>query len=153
MCFLFFLLRFCIRQVASNSWHNVELMLQESCVDNSGGLIVYSSVNVDSIQHVMNGEDPSSIPLLPLGFSVVPVNHPGEVEGISVNSLPPPSCLLTVGIQVLASNVPSAKPNLSTVTTVNNHLCSIVNQITSVLSSTVSPTMASSAAAAKHEVV
>ncbi|KAJ4878086.1 Homeobox-leucine zipper protein HDG5 [Raphanus sativus] len=139
--------------VASNSWHNVELMLQESCVDNSGGLIVYSSVNVDSIQHVMNGEDPSSIPLLPLGFSVVPVNHPGEVEGISVNSLPPPSCLLTVGIQVLASNVPSAKPNLSTVTTVNNHLCSIVNQITSVLSSTVSPTMASSAAAAKHEVV
>ena len=140
-------------QVASNSWHNVELMLQESCIDNSGGLIVYSTVGVDSIQHVMNGEDPSNVPVLPLGFSVVPVNPPGEVEGISVNSIPPPSCLLTVGIQVLASNVPTAKPNLSTVTTINNHLCSIVNQITSVLSSTISPTIASSATAAKQDVI
>ncbi|VVB08198.1 unnamed protein product [Arabis nemorensis] len=130
--------------VASNSWHNVELMLQESCIDNSGSLIVYSAVDVDSIQLTMNGEDPSSIPLLPLGFSVVPVNTPVNVEGVSVNSLSPPSCLLTVGIQVLASNVPTAKPNLSTVTTINNHLCSIVNQITSVLSSTVSPAIAAS---------
>ncbi|CAA7014658.1 unnamed protein product [Microthlaspi erraticum] len=135
--------------VASNSWHNVELMLQESCIDNSGSLIVYSSVDVDSIQHAMNGEDPSSIPILPLGFSVVPVNAPDRV---SVDS--PPSCLLTVGIQVLASNVPTAKPNLSTVTTINNHLCTIVNQITSVLSSTISPAIASPASAAsKQEVI
>ncbi|KAJ0240619.1 Homeobox-leucine zipper protein HDG5 [Hirschfeldia incana] len=129
--------------VSSNSWHNVELMLQESCIDNSGSLIVYSSVDVHSIKHVMNGEDPSGIPLLPLGFSVVPVNYPNQVEGVFVNS---PSCLLTVGIQVLASNDPTAKPNLSTVTTVNNHLCSIVNQITSVLGSTVSPVIESSPA-------
>lgn len=133
-------------QVSSNSWHNVELMLQESCIDNSGSLIVYSSVDVDSIQHAMNGEDPSGIPLLPLGFSIIPVNYPDQVEGISVNSHPLPSCLLTVGIQVLASNVPTAKPNLSTVTTINNHLCSIVNQITSVLSSTVAPLIESSSA-------
>ncbi|KAJ4901445.1 Homeobox-leucine zipper protein HDG5 [Raphanus sativus] len=132
--------------VSSNSWHNVELMLQESCIDNSGSLIVYSSVDVDSIQHAMNGEDPSGIPLLPLGFSIIPVNYPDQVEGISVNSHPLPSCLLTVGIQVLASNVPTAKPNLSTVTTINNHLCSIVNQITSVLSSTVAPLIESSSA-------
>ncbi|XP_024011152.1 homeobox-leucine zipper protein HDG5 isoform X2 [Eutrema salsugineum] len=137
--------------VASNSWHNVELMLQESCIDNSGSLIVYSSVDVDSIQHAMNGEDPSGIPLLPLGFSVVPVDPPDHVEGNSVNSLSPPSCLLTVGIQVLASNVPTAKPNLSTVTTINNHLCSIVNQITSVLSSTISPAIASASALSKQE--
>lgn len=124
-------------------------MLRESCVDNSGSLIVYSSVDVDSIQHAMNGEDPSSIPLLPLGFSVVPVNAPDRVEGNS-----PPSCLLTVGIQVLASNVPTAKPNLSTVTTINNHLCTVVNQITSVLSSTISPAIASPAAASsKQEVI
>ncbi|KAG7536143.1 START domain [Arabidopsis suecica] len=135
--------------VASNSWHNVELMLQESCIDNSGSLIVYSTVDVDSIQLAMNGEDSSSIPILPLGFSIVPVNPP---EGISVNSNSPPSCLLTVGIQVLASNVPTAKPNLSTVTTINNHLCATVNQITSALSSTITPAIASSAAASKQEV-
>ena len=74
-------------QVASNSWHNVELMLQESCIDNSGGLIVYSTVGVDSIQHVMNGEDPSNVPVLPLGFSVVPwglsndLVVPGDYDG------------------------------------------------------------------------
>ncbi|CAA7024103.1 unnamed protein product [Microthlaspi erraticum] len=50
----------------------IELMLQESCIDNSGSLIVYSSVGVDSIQHATNGEDPSTILILPLGFSVVP---------------------------------------------------------------------------------
>ncbi|KAL1213944.1 Homeobox-leucine zipper protein HDG5 [Cardamine amara subsp. amara] len=139
--------------VASNSWHNVELMLQESCIDNSGSLIVYSSVEVDSIQQAMNGEDSSVIPILPLGFSIVPVNVPPvDVEGISVNSISPPSCLLTVGIQVLASNVPTAKPNLSSVTTINNHLCSIVNQITSVLSSTITPAIESSAAVSKEEV-
>ncbi|CAH8311904.1 unnamed protein product [Eruca vesicaria subsp. sativa] len=121
--------------VSSNTWHNVELMLQESCIDNSGSLIVYSSVDVESIQHAMNGEDNSRIPLLPLGFSIVPVNYPNQVEGVSVNSLPSPSCLLTVGIQVLASNVLTAKPNLSAVTTINNHLCSIVNQITFALNS------------------
>ncbi|CAH8278025.1 unnamed protein product [Arabidopsis lyrata] len=135
--------------VASNSWHNVELMLQESCIDNSGSLIVYSTVDVDSIQLAMNGEDSSSIPILPLGFSIVPVNPP---EGVSVNSNSPPSCLLTVGIQVLASNVPTAKPNLSTVTTINNHLCATVNQITSALSSTITPAIESSAAASKQEV-
>ncbi|CAN8245805.1 unnamed protein product [Cochlearia groenlandica] len=132
--------------VSSNSWHNVDLMLRESCIDNSGGLIVYSSVDVDSIQHAMNGEDPSGIPILPLGISVVPVNTPvSVVDGVPVGSCSYPSCLLTVGIQVLASNVPTAKPNLSTVTTVNNHLCSIVNQITSVLSSSISSSIASSA--------
>nr|BAB10227.1 homeobox protein [Arabidopsis thaliana] len=135
--------------VASNSWHNVELMLQESCIDNSGSLIVYSTVDVDSIQQAMNGEDSSNIPILPLGFSIVPVNPP---EGISVNSHSPPSCLLTVGIQVLASNVPTAKPNLSTVTTINNHLCATVNQITSALSNTITPVIASSADVSNQEV-
>ncbi|XP_010494885.1 PREDICTED: homeobox-leucine zipper protein HDG5-like isoform X4 [Camelina sativa] len=134
--------------VASNSWHNVELMLQESSIDNSGSLIVYSTVDVDSIQLAMNGEDSSNIPILPLGFSIVPVNPP---EGISVNSNSPPSCLLTVAIQVLASNVPTAKPNLSTVTTINNHLCATVNQITSALTSSVTPAIASSAAVSKQE--
>lgn len=124
-------------------------MLQESCIDNSGSLIVYSTVDVDSIQLAMNGEDSSNIPILPLGFSIVPVNPP---EGISVNSHSPPSCLLTVAIQVLASNVPTAKPNLSTVTTINNHLCATVNQITSALTSTVTPAIASSAAVSKQEV-
>ncbi|ESQ55650.1 hypothetical protein EUTSA_v10026759mg [Eutrema salsugineum] len=112
--------------VATKSSNNVELVLQETFTDISGSLLVYSTVDVKTVQLVLNGKDLSSIPLLPLGFSVVPVNPP---EGISANS---PYCLLTVGIQVLVSNVATARLNLSTV---NDRICSTVKQIISALKS------------------
>ncbi|VVB01373.1 unnamed protein product [Arabis nemorensis] len=109
--------------------NNVELMLQETCTDNSGCLVVYSTVDPNVVQLAMNGEDPSKIPLLPLGASIVPVN---PSEGTFVNS---PSCLLTVGIQVLTSNVSDARLDLSTVSAIHNRICSTVKQITSALGS------------------
>ncbi|KAH8513846.1 hypothetical protein H0E87_006922 [Populus deltoides] len=134
--------------VASNSSQHVELMLQECCTDQSGSLVVYTTVDVESIQLAMSGEDPSCIPLLPLGFVIVPVESSSAVrEG---NSMPSNSedgnghnnsgCLLTVGLQVLASTIPSAKLNLSSVTAINSHLCNTVNQITAALSSTTTTT-------------
>ncbi|VVB12701.1 unnamed protein product [Arabis nemorensis] len=107
--------------------NNVELMLQETSTDNSGSLVVYSTVN--AVQLAMYGEDPSKIPLLPFGASIVPVN---PSEGIFINA---PSCLLTVGIQVLTSNVSDARFDLSTVSAIHNRVCSTVNQITSALGS------------------
>ncbi|KAL1200634.1 Homeobox-leucine zipper protein HDG4 [Cardamine amara subsp. amara] len=112
-----------INNVTRNSSHKGELMLQETCIDDSGSLVVYSTVDGGTIQLAMNGEDLSSIPLLPLGFSVVPVN-PSE----SVNS---PSCLLTV----LVSNVATARENISTVSAINSRIYSTVNRITSALRS------------------
>ncbi|XP_031259103.1 homeobox-leucine zipper protein HDG5 isoform X2 [Pistacia vera] len=128
--------------VASNSSQHVELMLQESCTDQSGSLVVYTTIDVDSIQLAMSGEDPSCVPLLPLGFVIVPVEPIKETtssEGNSISSpedanIPNSGCLLTVGLQVLASTIPSAKLNLSSVTTINNHLCNTVNQIGAALS-------------------
>ncbi|KAE8651429.1 homeobox-leucine zipper protein HDG5 isoform X2 [Cucumis sativus] len=120
--------------VASNSSQHVELMLQESCTDQSGSLVVYATIDVDSIQLAMSGEDPSCIPLLPIGFSIVPIIG-STIDG---HPAPPPEdgtpnpnsgCLLTVGLQVLASTIPSAKLNLSSVTAINNHLCNTVHQI------------------------
>ncbi|BFG30941.1 hypothetical protein CerSpe_172150 [Prunus speciosa] len=141
--------------VASNSAQNVELMLQESCTDESGSLVVYTTMDVDGIQLAMSGEDPSCIPLLPLGFVIVPL-HPMESTGPTPNHLTSSSpdhrqedstatttttsnvinsgCLLSVGLQVLASTSPSAKLNLSSVTAINNHLCNSVQQIISALS-------------------
>ncbi|EOA18644.1 hypothetical protein CARUB_v10007218mg [Capsella rubella] len=117
--------------VESNSSHNVELMLQETCTDSSGSLLVYSTVDADAVQLAMNGEDPSKVPLLPVGFSIVPVNPSDGVEGISVNL---PSCLLTVAIQVLGSNAVAAERlDLSTVSAINNRICATVNRITSAL--------------------
>ncbi|KAK3026688.1 hypothetical protein RJ639_041535, partial [Escallonia herrerae] len=126
--------------VASNSSQNVELMLQESCTDHSGSLVVYTTVDVDAIQLAMNGEDPSCIPLLPLGFIIVPVqfNTPNDCNPAQYpeNGSVAPSnsgCLLTVGLQVLASTLPSAKLNLSSVTAINNHICNTVHQINDAL--------------------
>jgi len=127
-------------QVASNSSQNVELMLQESCTDQSGSLVVYTTIDVDSIQLAMSGEDPSCIALLPQGFMIVPMlSSPNVDTPINANSSEPPfltsGCLLTMGLQVLASTIPSAKVNLSSVTAINNHLCNTLHQIEAALSS------------------
>lgn len=148
-------------QVASNSSQHAELMLQESCTDQSGSLVVYSTIDVDAIQLAMSGEDPSCIPLLPLGFVIVPVEPTSETTTTITNatdgsSVPPSedgsstghaaataassSCLLTVGLQVLASTIPSAKLNLSSVTAINNHLCNTVQQIIGALGNSNSST-------------
>ncbi|XAR70663.1 hypothetical protein NMG60_11027585 [Bertholletia excelsa] len=121
--------------VASNSSQNVELMLQESCTDDSGSLVVYSTVNVDAIQLAMTTDDTSCIPLLPLGFVIVPADQatsPGS-DAKPTATVGGGSCFLTVGLQVLASTVPTAKLNLSSVTAINNHLCSTVHQISAAL--------------------
>ncbi|KAJ9129650.1 hypothetical protein P3X46_035314, partial [Hevea brasiliensis] len=133
--------------VASNSSQHVDLMLQESCTDQSGSFVVYTTINVESIQLAMGGEDPSCIPLLPLGFVIIPMESTCKTnttvnEGNSIqssqdgnNNNSNAGCLLTVGLQVLANNstIPSAKLNLSSVNAINNHLRNTVHQITSAL--------------------
>ncbi|KAL0854907.1 hypothetical protein Bca101_060059 [Brassica carinata] len=124
----------------SSSSNSVEWMLQETCTDNSGSLVVYSTVDANAVHLAMNGEDPSRIPLLPLGFSVVPVNQPHVFEGISVNLV---SCLLTVAVQVLVSDVTTAGLDVSS-TAINNRICSTVNRISSALGSPLLPEIPSS---------
>ncbi|XP_044971552.1 homeobox-leucine zipper protein ROC3 [Hordeum vulgare subsp. vulgare] len=130
---------------ASNSSQNVELLLQESSIHPDGGsLVVFATVDVDAIQVTMSGEDPSYIPLLPMGFAIFPATSPspgatssdttGNGESSPGNADEPATgCLLTVGMQVLASAVPSAKLNLSSVTAINSHICNTIHQITTAL--------------------
>lgn len=122
------------KQVASNSSQNVELVLQESCTDDSGSLVVYSVVDVDAIQLTMNGDDPSCIPLLPLGFCIVPAkqNPNGSITATTTTESEG-GCLLTVGLQVLANSMPTAKLNLSSANTVNNHIQTTMQQIINAL--------------------
>ncbi|XVF52028.1 hypothetical protein PTKIN_Ptkin04bG0232400 [Pterospermum kingtungense] len=134
--------------VASNSSQHVELMLQESCTDRSGSLVVYSTVDVDSVQLAMSGEDPSCIPLLPLGFFITPMELIRDASDHEGKSVPPSEeeanghisgSLLTIGLQVLASTVPSAKINMSSIAAINDHLCATVHQISAALSSSSTP--------------
>ena len=124
-------------QAASNSSQNVELLLQESSTHQLGGsIVVYATIDIDAIQVAMSGEDPSYIPLLPTGFVLLPAPSPvssSSDDNSSGGDSSAMGCLLTVGMQVLASAVLSAKLNLSSITSINSHLCSAVNQITAAL--------------------
>lgn len=107
-------------------------------------MVVYTTIDVEAVQLVMSGDqDPSCIPLLPLGFIITPMDHIIEdpitnktntKQASETEQLPNPGCLLTVGLQVLASTIPSAKLNLSSVTVINHHLCNTVQQINNTLS-------------------
>ncbi|KAJ8633946.1 hypothetical protein MRB53_027282 [Persea americana] len=48
------------------------LILEESCTDLSGSLVVYAPVDLPAINIAMSGEDPSYIPVLPSGFTISP---------------------------------------------------------------------------------
>ncbi|KAJ0987295.1 hypothetical protein J5N97_005651 [Dioscorea zingiberensis] len=121
---------------ALNSSQNNMLIIQESCTDASGSLVVYAPVDLQGINIVMSGEDPSYIPLLPSGFTILPDGRPG---GASTSSNPMSSSsgsLITVAFQILVSSLPSAKLNLESVTTVNNLISTTVQQIKAALNCT-----------------
>ncbi|KAI0495737.1 hypothetical protein KFK09_022040 [Dendrobium nobile] len=114
------------------------LILQESCTDSSGSLVVYASVDLPSMNIAMSGEDSSFIPLLPSGFVISPDGRPGT--GINAASSSNPlggssGTVLTIAFQIMVSSLPSAKLSLESVTTVNNVIGATVQQIKSALRS------------------
>ncbi|OVA03238.1 Homeobox domain [Macleaya cordata] len=121
-----------------NASQNNMLILQESCTDSSGSLVVYAPVDLQSINVAMSGEDPSYIPLLPSGFTICPDGRPDQ-GGASTSSNLQGSMtrsggsLVTVAFQILVSSLPSAKLNLESVTTINNLISTTVHQIKTAL--------------------
>lgn len=138
-----------LRVNACSTSQNVELILQESCTDASGSVIVYAPVDVPAINIAMSGEDPSYIALLPSGFAILPDGQNRSstsslLEGANSSSnssnssgldspLTRGGSLLTVAFQVLVSHLPTAKLGLDSVTTINNLICNTVQQIKSAL--------------------
>ncbi|XP_074587422.1 homeobox-leucine zipper protein ROC8-like isoform X2 [Curcuma longa] len=116
-----------------NSGQNTMLILQECCTDASGSVVVYSPIDIPAINVVMSGEDPSFIPLLPSGFTILP---DGRAAGASSSSNPlagSSGSLVTIAFQILMSSLPSAKLNLESVTTVNSLIGTTVQQIKAAL--------------------
>lgn len=117
------------------------LILQESCIDSSGSLVVYCPVDLPAINIAMSGEDPSYIPLLPSGFTISPDGRAdqgggGGGDGASTSAAGAGrsgGSLITVAFQILVSSLPSAKLNLESVTTVNNLIGTTVQQIKAAL--------------------
>lgn len=129
------------------------LILQESCVDSSGSLVVYCPVDLPAINIAMSGEDPSYIPLLPSGFTISSDGQQQEIQGGGNNNnngggdgastssntnmnrsgSGSGGSLITVAFQIMVSSLPSAKLNMESVATVNGLIGETVQHIKAAL--------------------
>ncbi|KAJ6707298.1 HOMEOBOX-LEUCINE ZIPPER PROTEIN HDG10-RELATED [Salix viminalis] len=111
---------------------NNMLMLQESCTDSSGSMVVYAPVDIPAMNMVIGGEDSSIIPILPSGFVISGDGRPdtGSTGADSGGSL------LTVAFQILIAGpnaTPSTELNMESVATVNTLISTTVLKIKAAL--------------------
>ncbi|XP_042474431.1 homeobox-leucine zipper protein ROC5-like [Zingiber officinale] len=114
-----------LRASAMSADQSSMLILQETCTDASGSLVVYAPVDVPAMHLVMSGGDSSYVTLLPSGFAILPDGNVGKAVGGS---------LLTVAFQILVNSLqPTAKLTVESVETVNNLISCTVQKIKAAL--------------------
>ncbi|XP_020675648.1 homeobox-leucine zipper protein ROC5-like [Dendrobium catenatum] len=118
-----------LRASAVSANQSSMLILQETCTDASGSMVVYAPVDVPAMHLVMNGGDSAYVALLPSGFAVMPdgpvaAGGEGKIGGGS---------LLTVAFQILVNSLPMAKLTVESVETVNNLISCTVQKIKAAL--------------------
>ncbi|KAF3441282.1 hypothetical protein FNV43_RR15195 [Rhamnella rubrinervis] len=136
-----------LRASAMNSNQSSMLILQETCIDAAGSLVVYAPVDIPAMHVVMNGGDSAYVALLPSGFAIVPdgpgsrgptaSNGGGNNTTASTNGGDGPhrvgGSLLTVAFQILVNSLPTAKLTVESVETVNNLISCTVQKIKAAL--------------------
>ncbi|KAK3194871.1 hypothetical protein Dsin_026181 [Dipteronia sinensis] len=134
-----------LRASAINANQSSMLILQETCIDAAGSLVVYAPVDIPAMHVVMNGGDSAYVALLPSGFAIVP-DGPGS-RGPGANGGPTngnsgggngvtprvSGSLLTVAFQILVNSLPTAKLTVESVETVNNLISCTVQKIKAAL--------------------
>ena len=133
-------------QATSGNQNNM-LILQETCTDPSGSLVVYAPVDVQSMHVVMNGGDSAYVSLLPSGFAILPDGHnsaAGAAADPSSQGSSPgahggnnPGSLVTVAFQILVNNLPTSKLTVESVDTVSNLLSCTIQKIKSALQASI----------------
>ncbi|GMI98370.1 ANTHOCYANINLESS 2, ARABIDOPSIS THALIANA HOMEODOMAIN PROTEIN [Hibiscus trionum] len=131
-----------LRASAMNANQSSMLILQETCIDAAGSLVVYAPVDIPAMHVVMNGGDSAYVALLPSGFAIVP-DGPGSrgcpTSNGNVNgnggggSQRVGGSLLTVAFQILVNSLPTAKLTAESVETVNNLISCTVQKIKAAL--------------------
>ena len=84
------------------------LILQETCGDALGAVVVHAAVPAAEMDVVMNGGDSRAVPVLPSGFAIFPDCNEGG------------GSLLSIGFQILVSNLPEARLTVESVNTVKS---------------------------------
>uniref|UniRef100_A0A1D1YD22 Homeobox-leucine zipper protein ANTHOCYANINLESS 2 n=1 Tax=Anthurium amnicola TaxID=1678845 RepID=A0A1D1YD22_9ARAE len=139
-----------LRASAGSTNQSSMLILQETCTDASGSLVVYAPVDIPAMHLVMTGGDSSCVALLPSGFAILPdgpeYRAPQQLQNGGYNDALPtapdaggsPSAsarprvggsLLTVAFQILVNSLPTAKLTVESVETVNNLISCTVQKI------------------------
>lgn len=121
------------------------LILQETCIDAAGSLVVYAPVDIPAMHLVMNGGDSAYVALLPSGFAIVPDGPGSRGPGTTANcnnssngavgegATRVSGSLLTVAFQILVNSLPTAKLTVESVETVNNLISCTVQKIKAAL--------------------
>ncbi|GAB2244988.1 hypothetical protein Droror1_Dr00000481 [Drosera rotundifolia] len=126
-----------LRASAINANQSSMLILQETCTDVSGSLVVYAPVDIPAMHVVMNGGDSAYVALLPSGFAIAPdgMGSRGSNNGGGVGPVGQRSggSLLSVAFQILVNTLPSAKLTVESVETVNNLISCTVQKIKAAL--------------------
>ncbi|KAE8709401.1 Homeobox-leucine zipper protein ROC6 [Hibiscus syriacus] len=129
-----------LRSSAMNANQSSMLILQETCIDAAGSLVVYAPVDIPAMHLVMNGGDSSYVALLPSGFAVSPDGPgcrgpvcDGHISGNGGESQRVGGSLLTVAFQILVNSLPTAQLTLESVETVNNLISCTVQKIKAAL--------------------
>lgn len=121
-----------LRASAMNANQSSMLILQETCIDAAGSLVVYAPVDIPAMHVVMNGGDSAYVALLPSGFAIVP-DGPGTRGPNNGNPERVGGSLLTVAFQILVNSLPTAKLTVESVETVNNLISCTVQKIKAAL--------------------
>jgi homeobox-leucine zipper protein len=113
---------------AMNANQSNMLILQETCTDASGSMVVYAPVDIPEMQLVMNGGDSTYVALLPSGFAILP-------DGPSIDSAEQKTggSLLTVAFQILVDRQPTASLTVESIETVNSLITCSVKKIKNAL--------------------
>jgi len=116
-----------LRASAMSANQSSMLILQETCTDASGSMVVYAPVDIPAMQLVMNGGDSTYVALLPSGFAILP-DGPSATTGHKTGG-----SLLTVAFQILVNSQPTAKLTVESVETVNNLITCTIKKIKTAL--------------------
>ncbi|KAM0924378.1 hypothetical protein ACQ4PT_004989 [Festuca glaucescens] len=116
-----------LRASALSANQSSMLILQETCTDASGSIVVYAPVDIPAMQLVMNGGDSTYVALLPSGFAILPDGRSVGTEHKTGGSL------LTVAFQILVNSQPTAKLTVESVETVNNLISCTIKKIKTAL--------------------
>eukprot|EP01018_Ginkgo_biloba_P004263 Gb_29468 [translate_table: standard] len=128
-----------LRASAMNSNQSSMLILQETCTDAAGSLVVYAPVDIPAMHVVMSGGDSAYVALLPSGFAILPDGPEcrpialAENHGNGIASPRVGGSLLTVAFQILVNSLPTAKLTVESVETVNNLISCTVQKIKAAL--------------------